>query len=65
MLLCSGFQNIFQAAQEGCKEVVGRLSQMKNEMQTNKDLQLLQAPQPSNPYGTACLILLYFFAYNS
>lgn len=39
-----------EAAQEGCKEIVGRLSQMKNEMQTNKDLQLLQAPQPTNPH---------------
>lgn len=39
-----------EAAQEGTKEVVGRLSQMKNEMQTNKDLRLLHSPQPSNPY---------------
>lgn len=39
-----------EAAQEGCKEVVSRLSQMKNEMQTNKDFQLIRSPQPNNPY---------------
>ena len=62
LLLSLAFHDIFQAAQEGCKEVVGRLSQMKNEMQTNKDLQLLQAPQPSNPHGT---YISHFVVYNS
>ncbi|KAG0712003.1 Protein-glutamate O-methyltransferase [Chionoecetes opilio] len=52
------------AAQEGCKEVVGRLSQMKNEMQTNKDLQLLQA-QPTNPHDDSELWNHQFESYVS
>ncbi|XP_063598157.1 damage-control phosphatase ARMT1-like [Penaeus indicus] len=39
-----------EAAQEGCKEVIGRLSQLKNEMQTNKPFRILQADPSASPH---------------
>ncbi|KAK8745668.1 hypothetical protein OTU49_000307 [Cherax quadricarinatus] len=46
--------NYGKAAREDCKKVIGRCSQLKNEMQTNKDLLPLQAhPDPSYPYDDA------------
>ncbi|XP_045621100.2 damage-control phosphatase ARMT1 isoform X1 [Procambarus clarkii] len=40
-----------KAGQESCKEVIGRFSQLKNEIQTNKELIPIQSHcEPSSPY---------------